>query len=120
MSRFKTPTTDDEMAVISQGYVPRNTQKNTEWAVRVFLEWRAARNKSDPSNHCPEDLLQKPDVQKLNYWLCRFVTEVRKKDGQPYPPKTIQQILAALQRKMLDINPDAVKFLDSSQSAFVS
>ena len=86
--------------------------------MRVFTEWRAERNLRDPENHCLEDLVEKPDVDKLNYWLCRFVTEVRKKDGQPYLPKTIQHILAGIQRKMLDINPDAVKFVNPSQCVF--
>ena len=81
-------------------------------------ERRAERNKRNPGNHCLEDLVDKPDVQKLNYWLCRFVTELWKKDGQPYPLKIIKYILATLQWKMLDTNLNAVKFLDSSQSAF--
>ena len=88
--------------------------------MRVFTEWRAERNLRDPENHCPEDLVERPDVHKLSYWLCRFITEVREKDDQPYPPKTIQHtcILAGIQRKMLDINPDAVKFVNSSQCVF--
>lgn len=118
-ARFKVPTTDDEMAVIGKGYVPQNTQKNTAWAVRVFFEWRTERNKIASGDHCPEDLIDKPDVHKLNYWLLRFVTEVRKQDGLPYPPKTIHQILAVLQRRMLKNNPDALKFLDRSQTAFL-
>ena len=36
--------------------------------------------------------------EKLKFWLCRFVTEVRKKDGTPYPPWSIHLILAGLQR----------------------
>ena len=28
--RFKAPTTNEEIAMISKGYVPRNTQKNTD------------------------------------------------------------------------------------------
>ena len=31
------------MAVTSKGYVPRNTQRSINWAVRVFTEWRAER-----------------------------------------------------------------------------
>ena len=116
--RLKVPNSIEEMAVISQGYVPRNTRKNTDWAMRVLTTRRAEWNLRDPRNYCLEDLVEKPDVGKLNYWLCRFVTEVQKKDGQTYLPKSIQRILAGLQRKMLTINPDAVKFLDSSQCVF--
>ena len=89
------------MAVLSKGFVPANTQKNNAWVMRVFMEWRAQRNGgiSDKAQECPENLLDDPDSQKLNFWLSRFVTEVRKQDGQPYPPRTIHQILSALQRK---------------------
>ena len=33
-----------------------------------------------------------------NKWLARFVTEARKEDGSPYPPKTIQAFLTGLLR----------------------
>ena len=28
------------MSLITKGYVPSNTRKQTDWAVRVFSEWR--------------------------------------------------------------------------------
>ena len=105
------------MAVLSKGFTPANTQRNTAWAMRVFQEWKAERSKGD-AEKCPEDLLDNPDIQNLNYWLSRFVTEVRKQDGQPYPPRTIHQILAGLQRYMLEKQPSAPKFLDRTQTAF--
>ena len=43
-SRFASAVSDEKMAVISKGYVPPNTQKNTDWAVRCFGEWVSARN----------------------------------------------------------------------------
>lgn len=46
------------------------------------------------------------------------MTEVRRQDGNPYPPRTIHQLLAALQRKMLEDNPDAPKFLDRHDVRF--
>ena len=64
------------------------------------------------------DLFENPDVPRLNNWLARFVAEVRRQDGNPYPPKTIHQILAALQRKMLDEHPDFPKFLDGKHSGY--
>ena len=77
--------------------------------MRVFSEWRVQRN-GDISNkvqQCPENLLDDPDRKNLNFWLSQFVTEVRKQDGQPYPPRTIHQILSALQRKMIEKHPNA-------------
>ena len=39
-SRFSTMVGDDEVSSMSKGYVPPNTQKNTDWAVKNFGTWR--------------------------------------------------------------------------------
>ena len=117
-SRFKEPTSSTDMHEISKGYVPENTAKSTAWGVKVFQDWRAERNVKDRSENCPPDLLETADPMKLNFWLSRFVTEIRKQNGQPYPPRSIQLILAALQRKMLETSPDAPWFLDQSVTMF--
>ena len=48
-----------EMEKICKGFVPNNMQKATKWAVRVFEEWRAERNKvlSDDGELCPSKVL---------------------------------------------------------------
>ena len=79
-ARFKAPMTDDEMAVISKGYVPQSTQKNTAWVLRVFLEWKAERNKTASGEKCPEDLLDSFNAQKLNHWLA--ICYVSEKTGR--------------------------------------
>ena len=91
--RFKAPLTDDEMANVSKGFVPPNTRKNTTWAMRVFIEWKAERNKAAGSPLCPDNLLERPNPAQINTWLSRFVTEARKQNGEPYPPRTMHQIL---------------------------
>ena len=98
-SRFSAPTSPSKMRKICEGYVPRNTGKATDWAVRVFQDWRTARNKSvGAAEQCPETLLEKPIAEPLNYWLSRFVVEVRREDGNPYPPSSISNNLAGLYR----------------------
>ena len=87
------------MRKICEGYVPQNTGKATDWAVRVFHDWRTARNKSvGVAEQCPETLLEKPIAEPLNYCLSRFIVEVRREDGNPYPPSSISNILAGLYR----------------------
>ena len=49
----------------------------------------------------------------LSFLLSRFVTEVRKQDGQP-----IYQVLSALQRKMVEQHPNARKFLNHKETIF--
>jgi hypothetical protein len=51
--------------------------------MRVFVMWRDERNKRS-SEQCPENLLMEPTAEQLNYWLSRFVVEVRHEDGKPY------------------------------------
>ena len=104
--RFKSPSSDKEIKEISKGFVPLNTHKNTNWACNMFLEWKAERNASETSDLCP------------NYWLCRFVSEVRNQKGEPYPPKTVHQLLSGLQRSMVEKNPNSPKFLDRNNVAF--
>ena len=61
-------------------------------------------------------MFENPDVPKLNFWLPRFVSEVRKQDREPYPPNSIHLILAGLQCYMLERNPMVPKFLDLKES----
>ena len=59
-----------------------------------------------------------PDVMKVNFWLPMFISEFRKLDRKPYPPKSIHQLLAGLQRYMLERNLMVPKFLDSKDAHF--
>ena len=84
VTRFPAPTGSPTMNHICKGYVPKNTDKATAWALRVFNAWRSERN-CVASDKCPEDLLERPDVGNLNRWLARFVVECRRENGMPYP-----------------------------------
>ena len=69
---------------------------------------------------CPEDLLENPVMDDLNYWLARFVAEVRNHEGGRYTPRSIHQILCGVQRYMLDKNPTAPKILGKDDPRFVT
>ena len=100
--------------------MPSNTVKNTEWALSCFREWRSARNSApgDGQRLCPADLLENPVVEDLNYWLSRFVAEVRNQEGKSYTPRSIHQILCGLQRHMLSKCPTAPKILNKEDPRF--
>ena len=74
--RFESIVSDTQMALMAKGVVRPNTKQKTDWAMSCFREWRSARNKGEDKHRCPEDLLENPDVDKLNYWIMRFVVEV--------------------------------------------
>ena len=46
------------------------------------------------------------------------MAEVRRVDGRAYPPHTISQLLAALQRIILEANPNASKFCNAHNTDF--
>ena len=77
--------------------VPKNTQKSTQWALKIFDDWVEARRQT--SKECPpKGILSTQSAQLLCTWLCRFFTEVRKSDGNPYCPRSLSSIFAGLQR----------------------
>ena len=80
LKHFAPPLSELEMTNVEKGPTVKNTQKCTDWAVRVFSEWCEERNTSE-AEKCPADLLDKPSPEAMNYWLSRFVVEARRADG---------------------------------------
>ena len=65
------------MERIRKGFVPENTKKCMNWAVKVFEHWRVQRNAKTNGNGklYPSNVLDCPKACELNYWLSRFVAE---------------------------------------------
>lgn len=79
-NRFVTVTTSDELSSFSEGFVPSNTEANTEWAVRNFKSWADWRLTSEPNDPIPRDLLTCGDASLINKWLSLYVIETRKQN----------------------------------------
>ena len=116
--RFNSPVSPGKMGTICKGVVPSNTKKATSWAVRVFDEWRRERNATATGEQCPLELLEKPDAHSLKYWLSHFVVEMRRADGDPYPPSTISNVLAGIYRYCKSFVPDCPNFMDRKNHRF--
>ena len=69
---FAAPLSPSAMDAVCKGCVPKNTKKSTNWAMRVFKQWRDSSN-STVAERCPEMLLEQPNPELLNYWVARFV-----------------------------------------------
>ena len=95
-----------------------NTQRSMAWSMKVFQEWKYSRS-TDDDRECPSDLFEVGDPDNLNFWVPRFINKVRRADGDPYPPRTIHQLLAGLQCSMLDHNNRLPKFLDRTNPVFL-
>ena len=55
---------------------------------------------------CPDDVFSKGTKGAVSHWLGRFVMEARRKDGKPYPPKSIHMLLMGIQHHMRELTPE--------------
>ena len=63
--------------------IPTKTKEQTEWAVKVWKEWALARNTRLLSDEEPfSATFCELTVSEMDFWLSRFILEVRKKNGQ--------------------------------------
>ena len=54
----------------------------------------------------------------MSYWMTHFILEVRKKNGDPYPPNTLHHIIAGLMRHIKQAGRVIDFFKDSSFTQF--
>ena len=119
-SRFNNTVSADEIASSSKGFIPTNTSRSTGWAYRVFQQWLEQRNRRTEEKY-PDDLLMREEVydcDTISGCLQRFVSEARRVDGTPYPPKTLYQILCGLLRYSKEHQTDPPNFLDRKDTRF--
>ena len=107
--RFGT-ITEEEIHDAIEKRVPANTKKSTGWGYSVWLEWCKARN-------IDQNILTM-DEKKLNEVMARFVHEVRRKDGNEYPPSSLICIVSAVQRYLRENGRPAVCFYDDKNSTY--
>ena len=94
--------------------IPTKTREQTEWAVRVWKEWALARNTRLLSDEQPFSVtFCDLTGSEMDFWLSRFVLEVRKKNGDPYPPNTLYQLICGLQRQLRERGHADIKLFDN-------
>ena len=88
------------------------------WAVNMYSDWRRSRI---GYVNCPEqiikanlELLHTFDQSDMCYSLSRFITEIRRLDGNEYPPNTLREIVVCIQM-FLHENMVLWKLLDNPQ-----
>ena len=113
-ARFGLPKTDAEIVHARQTAIPAKTMQDTKYCVGVFEEWRKYRITTGA--HIKE--LTNMTKAELQHWLIRFVLEVRKQNGDVYPPSTLHHLCSGIMRHLrwsgrpeLDIFKD-VEFCD--------
>ena len=53
---------------LQKGFVPGNTQRSTQWVMKVFFDWKKAREVALEEAY-PEDLLERANPEDLVRWL---------------------------------------------------
>ena len=98
----------------------KNTQKSTMWAVRAFYSWLEEHNDRSEEK-CPSEVLCMEDKALLCHWLCIFVKEARRENGEEYTPRSVSMLLSGLQRfinSKQEPHEPLVKLADPTNSAF--
>ena len=127
--RFRFPKTIEEEQLCIERAVPKSTRYKNKWAVGIFEDWQRVRSVKFPIvevgwvfKEYELDKVQpltrpitEMDALTLNYWLSKFVQEVAKCSKDPYPLKTLYQIVCRIRRFMYEKNP-AIKFNLSDSS----
>ena len=106
---------EDQYDQLAKGFVPKNTEKCTSWAINNFSDWCKERNSCFPDREqCPEDLLTKLpyDSGQLCHWLCRFVAKTQQKNGTKYPATTLYQLLCGVNHFMRSVDAHAPNAID--------
>jgi hypothetical protein len=90
--------------MFEKSWTSEANRKKWHWVLRTFEEWRATRNHAVSLNndsYRDEPLinasLDKMSDDQLNFFLARFVAEVRKTDGAEYPGRTIYEMISSIQ-----------------------
>ena len=100
--RFRAPISSDECRRFEDSWVSDASRRKWNWVLNIFEEWRETRNEAvlKVENSGEPVLNQRIDEmsdEDLDFFLGRFVAEVRKEDGQEYPGKTIYEMICSLQ-----------------------
>jgi hypothetical protein len=90
-THFAPPKSDDEIQQARERAIPSKTLADTKYCMGILNEWRRCRVDIIPSI---EDMSR----EQMQYWLTRFVLEVRKKSGDVYPPNTLHHIIVGIMR----------------------
>ena len=91
--QFNFDLEDDDFKDMCRGFVPKNTATDRE-VCAAFPELGAGQK---PVLSKRQSAHKHSADGRLRFALCRFSTEARKINGEPYPPKTLQHYLMGIQ-----------------------
>ena len=94
--RFAAPVTSNDVQQAKEAAVPKSTRNDTKWCMKLWDLWSSQRPSCSTEAAIPTITALNND--QLQHWLCRFILEVRKENGQHYPPATLHHIVSGIMR----------------------
>ena len=99
-SRFGSPKSTSQVEETRKSGIQVKTRVQNIWASSLWHDWSVHRKSLLPveeeEQHVLEEDFTTMTVPAMNFWLSKFVLEVRRKDEKPYAPDTIYQICCGL------------------------
>ena len=86
---FLPPTSDEQLIKMQRSAIPNTTAKATNWSLNLWKEW--AKNREALGHPHPDRLPHLIGVSSLNDSMCKFIIEVRRKNGNEYPANTLNE-----------------------------
>ena len=113
---FASPKTDAQVSAERISGVPQKTQEDTKYYFRLWIEWRA--NRETKTGEEIKNLTEMSNFE-LQYWLTKFILEIRKQDGSAFTPNSLHHIVAGVMRYLRwNGKPDTDFFRNSDFSDF--
>lgn len=107
---------DKDVEETREGIVPRNTRRHTLWSSNCYNKWLEARE-IEFRDFEPEDArfgtipkLEDISIDEMNYWLSKFVLEVRKHDGTDYRHEVLYSLFCGINRVIKEKHPELSLF----------
>ena len=110
--RFAIAKNSDDIEKAKQLGVPIKTEQATSWSVKAWQEWTMQRDKDGLEMHMLlSNNIEEMNNECLNFWMPRFILEIRKKNGDEYPPpNSLYQMVCGLQRQVQKTRPQVIFF----------
>ena len=101
--------------------IPKKTRDDTAYCVRLWSSWSEYRARTT-GIPVPSLAVLSTITKDLQYWLIRFIHEVRKKNGSEYLPNTLHHIVSGIMRHIHHDcgKPEVDFFNDAGFSVFRS
>jgi len=94
-------------------------QHQNAWTLSLFEAWAKNRSVEETEQYQKVDKpLHEMDDDELNFWLSRFIREVRKQNGDPYNVWTLKSISKALQSNLILKGKNAKILTDVKYAVF--